>query len=39
MIDQRRAIDNKRLVKKVGDLPGDLIDLVMENITIILDLE
>ena len=39
MIDQVRAIDNKRLIKKAGDLPGDLIDLVRENIMIILDLE
>jgi mRNA interferase MazF len=39
MIDQLRAIDNKRLIKKVGDLPTDLIDKVKENIAIILDLE
>ena len=39
MIDQIRAIDNKRLVKKVGNLPTDLIDSVKENISIILDLE
>ena len=39
MIDQIRAIDNKRLIKKVGDLPKDLIDKVKENIKIILDLE
>jgi len=39
MIDQIRAIDNKRLIKKVGDLPNDLMDLVKENIMIILDLE
>ncbi len=39
MIDQLRAIDNKRLIKKVGDLPADLIDKVKENILIILDLE
>jgi mRNA interferase MazF len=39
MIDQIRAIDNKRLIKKVGDLPSDLIQKVKENIAITLDLE
>ncbi|MBC7440522.1 MAG: type II toxin-antitoxin system PemK/MazF family toxin [Flavobacterium sp.] len=39
MIDQIRAIDNKRLVKKVGNLPAELIELVKENISIIIDLE
>ncbi|PCI10847.1 MAG: taxon MazF [Flavobacteriaceae bacterium] len=39
MIDQLRAIDNKRLTKKVGNLPSNLIDIVKENIKIIIDLE
>ncbi|HJZ39423.1 MAG TPA: type II toxin-antitoxin system PemK/MazF family toxin [Bacteroidales bacterium] len=39
MIDQLRAIDNKRLVKKVGELPHEFIDKVKENISIVLDLE
>jgi mRNA interferase MazF len=39
MIDQIRAIDNKRLIKKVGNLPTDLIDTIKENISIILDLD
>ncbi len=39
MIGQIRAIDNKRLVKKIGNLPTNLIDLVKENIMIIIDLE
>jgi len=39
MIDQLRAIDNKRLIKKVGDLPHDLIDKVKENILIVLDID
>jgi mRNA interferase MazF len=39
MIDQIRAIDNKRLVKKVGDLPKNLIEPVKENLMIIIDLE
>ena len=39
MLDQIRAIDNNRLINKVGDLPADLIDIIKENIIIILDLE
>lgn len=39
MIDQVRAIDNKRLVKKVGELPHELISQIRENLTIVLDLE
>ena len=39
MIDQIRAIDNKRLIKKVGDLPTDLVDIVKDNLAIIIDLE
>lgn len=39
MIDQMRAIDNKRLIKKVGDIPTELIQKIKENISIILDLE
>ncbi|REG88239.1 type II toxin-antitoxin system PemK/MazF family toxin [Algoriphagus antarcticus] len=39
LIDQIRAIDNKRLIKKIGNLPSDLIEQVKENLKIILDLE
>ncbi len=39
MIDQIRAIDNTRLIRKTGDLPSKLIDKVKENIMITLDLE
>jgi len=39
MIDQIRAIDNKRLIKKIGDLPTDLIVKIKENLIITLDLE
>jgi mRNA interferase MazF len=38
MIDQLRAIDNKRLIKKIGELPDNLSKLVIENLSIILDL-
>jgi mRNA interferase MazF len=39
MIDQVRAIDNKRLTKRIGILPDELIELVKDNIMIVLDLE
>ena len=39
MIDQIRAIDNKRFIKKIGKLPDDLQQSVTDNIKIILDLE
>jgi len=39
MIDQLRTIDNNRLIKKIGSLPKNTIQLVTENINIILDLE
>lgn len=39
MIDQVRAIDNKRLIKRIGKLPVELIGLVKENLQIIMDLE
>ena len=39
MIDQIRAIDNKRLKKRVGILPDDLIELVKENILIVIEIE
>ncbi len=39
MIDQVRAIDNKRLTKKIGLLPNEISKLVKENIQIVLDLE
>ena len=38
MIDQLRAIDNRRLIKKLGDLPDSLTKKVNENIMIVLDL-
>lgn len=39
MIDQIRAVDNKRLIKKVGIVPADLIEKIKENIAIIFDLD
>ena len=39
MIDQLRAIDNKRLMKKVGMLPNELIHTIKENISILIDLD
>lgn len=39
MIDQVRAIDNRRLTKRISILPEELIELVKENIQIVLDLE
>lgn len=39
MIDQIRAIDNKRLTNRIGVLPDELVEIVKENIQIVLDLE
>lgn len=39
MIDQIRAIDNRRLVNKIGELPPNLWKLVTTNIKIVLDIE
>ena len=38
MIDQIRAIDNRRLLKKVGVLNQEKIDVVRSNLSIILDI-
>ena len=39
MVDQTRAIDNKRLIKKLGIAPTEVISILKENLKIILDLE
>ena len=39
MIDQIRAIDNRRLVNKIGELTKELQTKVKDNIKIVLDLE
>jgi mRNA interferase MazF len=38
MIDQIRAIDNKRLLKKIGTLNQEQIDFIKTNLAIVLDL-
>lgn len=38
MIDQIRAIDNKRFIKKIGTLPPQKTTILKENISIIFDL-
>jgi mRNA interferase MazF len=39
MIDQVRAIDNKRLIKKIGNLSTDLTVKIKENLHIIMDID
>ncbi|MEZ4826126.1 MAG: type II toxin-antitoxin system PemK/MazF family toxin [Bacteroidia bacterium] len=39
MVDQIRAIDNKRLTKKIGVLPETISRLIRDNLKIVLDLE
>lgn len=38
MIDQIRAIDNKRLLKKIGELSQEQIEIIKTNLSIILDI-
>jgi mRNA interferase MazF len=38
MIDQIRAIDNKRLLKKIGELNQEKINFIKANLSIILDI-
>lgn len=38
MVDQIRAIDNKRFLKKIGELSNSKIKKVKENIKIVLEL-
>lgn len=38
MIDQLRAIDNKRLIKKIGELTSESINQIKGNVSLILDL-
>ncbi len=39
LIDQIRAIDNKRIKKCLGMLPAQLIEILKSNLSIVLDLE
>ena len=39
MIDQMRAIDNKRLVNKLGIIPNEIAEVIKENIAIMIDIE
>ncbi|MGF1586549.1 MAG: type II toxin-antitoxin system PemK/MazF family toxin [Bacteroidales bacterium] len=39
VIEQIRAVDNKRLFRKIAVLPPFLVESVKENIAILLDLE
>lgn len=39
MIDQVRAIDNRRLVKRVGVVDSDKADKVRQNLRIVMDLD
>ena len=38
MIEQLRAIDNKRLIKKIGAIPESIAKKVNDNLKIVLDL-
>ncbi len=38
MVDQMRAIDNCRLIKRIGRLPEELIKKLKDNVKIVLDL-
>ena len=39
LMDQLRAIDNRRLIRKIGMLPDMLIPLVRRGLKIVLDLD
>ena len=39
MMDQLRAIDNKRLLRKIGEVNNDVKDKIRENLRIILELD
>lgn len=39
MIDQVRTIDNKRLVKKIGEVDSNVREKIRENLKILLDLD
>lgn len=39
MIDQVRAIDNNRLIRKLGNIPNELVKPIKENLKIIFDIQ
>lgn len=39
VIDQLRAIDNRKLLRKIGRLPKPIAKVVQENLRIVLDLD
>jgi mRNA interferase MazF len=39
MIDHLRAIDNKRLIRKIGILPPHLVQQTKDNISVVFDFE
>jgi mRNA interferase MazF len=39
LMDQLRAIDNRRLVKRIGTLPDSAIEKTRKNLKIVLDLD
>jgi mRNA interferase MazF len=39
MIDQVRAIDNKRLIKKIGQADNNTKEKIRENLKVVLDLD
>ena len=39
MIDQVRAIDNKRLVRRIGRTPIKTVEIIKSNLRVIFDLE
>lgn len=39
LMDQLRAIDNRRLIKRIGSLPDSVSELTRKNLRILLDLD
>jgi mRNA interferase MazF len=39
MIDQVRAVDNKRLIKKIGKVSEEIRGIIKDNLLIVLDLD
>jgi len=39
LMDQLRAIDNRRLLKRIGTLPDAAIEKTMKNLKIVLDID